>query len=179
MNTCSIVGCEKATRTRGSEWCAMHYHRWYRHGDPLVTFENLRTAGPGKYRLVSAAGHPVRPKCGRAYEHRVVLYDTIGADPQPCHWCGCTVHWFPEATESALEVDHLNSVRDDNRPENLVPSCGTCNGNRARKYRRLVALERGAWAAHDTVGQLKVRVTDLLDHLEVGVGAEPRISMRA
>lgn len=30
---CSIEGCEKAVLARG--WCASHYHRWKRHGDPL------------------------------------------------------------------------------------------------------------------------------------------------
>lgn len=32
--TCSIEGCTKPRRKR--TWCAMHYTRWRRHGDPLV-----------------------------------------------------------------------------------------------------------------------------------------------
>lgn len=34
MNTCVIEGCEKPARSSSAEWCKMHYHRWYRHGDP-------------------------------------------------------------------------------------------------------------------------------------------------
>ena len=32
--TCSIAGCESRTCARG--WCAAHYKRWQRHGDPLA-----------------------------------------------------------------------------------------------------------------------------------------------
>lgn len=35
--TCSIDGCEKPPRSGAAEWCPKHYHRWYRHGDPLAT----------------------------------------------------------------------------------------------------------------------------------------------
>ena len=30
---CSIENCCKPVRSKG--WCEAHYHRWYRHGDPL------------------------------------------------------------------------------------------------------------------------------------------------
>lgn len=33
VRTCSIEGCGKAQFCRG--WCAAHYSRWQRHGDPL------------------------------------------------------------------------------------------------------------------------------------------------
>lgn len=32
---CSVDGCEGRVRARG--WCTKHYHRWERHGDPLIT----------------------------------------------------------------------------------------------------------------------------------------------
>lgn len=31
---CSVEGCEREARARG--WCMKHYHRWWKHGDPLV-----------------------------------------------------------------------------------------------------------------------------------------------
>ena len=33
--TCKIEGCDKPRK--GGGWCAMHYQRWMRHGDPMVT----------------------------------------------------------------------------------------------------------------------------------------------
>jgi len=32
MSACTIPGCPKPLRARG--WCAMHWSRWRRHGDP-------------------------------------------------------------------------------------------------------------------------------------------------
>ena len=34
--TCTISGCTRPRRG-ASDWCDMHYKRWYRHGDPLFT----------------------------------------------------------------------------------------------------------------------------------------------
>lgn len=35
VRVCSIEGCDGVHQARG--WCAMHYTRWVRHGDPLST----------------------------------------------------------------------------------------------------------------------------------------------
>lgn len=43
--TCTIEGCDKPTRSKLADWCKMHYHRWYRTGDPGDARERKR-----KYR---------------------------------------------------------------------------------------------------------------------------------
>lgn len=41
--TCSIEGCERASRKRG--WCSTHYTRWRRHGDPTVCLRGENVCG--------------------------------------------------------------------------------------------------------------------------------------
>jgi hypothetical protein len=42
--TCTIEGCEKPHMARG--WCAMHYLRWWRTGDPAEVLPPHRMFGP-------------------------------------------------------------------------------------------------------------------------------------
>lgn len=67
--------------------------------------------------------------------HRVVLYDKIGPGPHPCHWCGKPVDWTTNRNGGIgqLVADHVNDDRGDNRPENIVPSCRGCNGQRSHR----------------------------------------------
>lgn len=151
MRTCSVEGCEKPARSGKAEWCKMHYHRWYRHGstDAKSTTSGVTASQGRKYRTVSAKGHPVAMRNGRAYEHRVVLYDTIGKGPHCCHWCGTSIDWKGE-----LQPDHLNGATDDNRPENLVPSCRRCNVTRGCQARADALRAAGFWSHHDTIARL-------------------------
>lgn len=48
---CKIEGCAKPRSKRG--WCSMHYHRWYRYGDPAVVHERGAVAGPVDERFWS------------------------------------------------------------------------------------------------------------------------------
>ncbi len=74
------------------------------------------------YVRVKAPNHPIaEPSSGNILEHRYVKYEEMGDGPHPCHWCEEMLYW------DKIAVDHLNELKDDNRPENLVISCGTCN----------------------------------------------------
>lgn len=136
----------------------MHYHRWYRHGDPLVEpgggSEYVR-----RYLTASAPAHPLAMKNGKVYVHRATLFDAIGWGPHPCHWCGTELHWRPTSSGTRLDVDHLDGDGSNNHPSNLVPSCSRCNSARgvAGKHERMVA--KGYWSHHDTVGDLAPRLT--------------------
>ena len=156
--TCTEPGCDKPSRNKASAaMCKMHYHRWYRHGSTDMSAANLRTAvKTGKYRIVEMPDHPTAAPCGKAYEHRVVLYGSIGPGQHPCHWCSRPVTWdLPSTDPSGLQVDHLNNRRDDNRLENLVPSCGNCNAGRGAKRRSEALRTQGFWSVNDTVSRLR------------------------
>ena len=154
--TCVMPECEKPARSSTASLCAMHYHRQYRHGDTSADMRRVRTATPRRYRTVAAKGHPLAGKNGRAYEHRVVLYDAIGPGPHECTWCGRSVEWgVSKGSPEALTVDHLNGDKGDNRPENLTASCGACNVARALSDRRITLVKMGAWSEHDTISRLR------------------------
>lgn len=85
--------------------------------------------GSSSYRVVVAVGHPLADRTGRVGEQRYVLYEKIGPGPHPCHWCAQSVDWMPgkRTAQGALIVDHLDGQRQNNCPDNLVPSCHRCN----------------------------------------------------
>jgi hypothetical protein len=135
----------------------MHYHRLYRHGrlDLTATKTDISVSHGRRYRSIYAPGHPLASKSGKVYAHRFVLYGEIGPGPHACHWCSTQVDWVPRGEPDCLQVDHLNNIGDDNRPDNLVPSCGPCNTARGASRRRQALLAAGWWSEHDTIARLK------------------------
>jgi hypothetical protein len=75
------------------------------------------------------------------------------------------VRWDAAKSEpDRLTVDHLNGISDDNRRENLVPSCGRCNTLRAQQAKASALRAAGWWSNHDTVAKQ---------------GRSPRVTARA
>ncbi|MEU3447902.1 endonuclease VII domain-containing protein [Streptomyces thermolilacinus] len=60
-STCTVEGCGRPIRVRSRGWCAMHYRRWQRHGDP-----------------------------GPAAAHRVHGSAATEAEARRCEFPGCT-----------------------------------------------------------------------------------------
>jgi len=153
--TCSVEGCAKPARSARAEWCAMHYHRWYRHGDVNKVATGSSTY-VRKYRTTQDPGHPLAPPSGRIYVHRRVLFEKIGPGAHACHWgCGRVVRWMTGRADDMLIADHVDGQGDNNDPENLVPSCLTCNTNRTVPHRVAVLRAAGWWSSHDTVARTR------------------------
>ena len=155
--TCSVPDCHKSPRSKGSALCPMHYHRQYRHGSVDRVSTGAPKSGCGRrYQTEIAKGHPLAKAGNKVYVHRRVLFDTIGPGVHQCHWCKAEVEWFLMKNDPrSLHVDHLNDIGDDNRIENLVPSCQRCNGLRAAQRRAVALRERGFWSVNDTIQRLK------------------------
>lgn len=123
--SCVAEGCGKAPHSALFPYCTAHNARLRRRGKlEQADWPDAIQHSHG-YLLVKAPGHPMARGL-RAYEHRMVFYDHTPDGPGYCHWCGLVLDW------GSVQVDHLNRVRDDNRIENLVASCGPCNRDRAK-----------------------------------------------
>ena len=89
------------------------------------------------YKRVSLPkGHPLLPNGSHSVpEHRLLLWDLIGPGAHPCHYCGVKVEWRPNSRTAtgSLTVDHQDRNPLNNAPENLVPSCQSCNSKNQAK----------------------------------------------
>ena len=134
----------------------MHYHRWYRHGSTdKVSSTKVVPPKPRNYKATKAHGHPMSDKNGKAYTHRLMLFDALKDEAISCHWCGCELDWMaPRGNKKRVDVDHLNGITDDNRSDNLVTSCHGCNIIRGQQERSERLRELGWWSRNDTVERL-------------------------
>jgi hypothetical protein len=89
---CAIDDCGLPVATRG--WCKMHYTRWQRHGDPLVTSTPYRGSGLVSCRI-DGCGKRVAGMglCAMHYKRLRVYGDPL-AHPRPparidCSFDGC------------------------------------------------------------------------------------------
>ena len=118
---CAVTGCEKRRRSLSADYCEAHYVRLRRTGTLEKPRRDRATTEAG-YVLLKRPDHPLSTTAGWVSEHRMVLFDQIGAGPHFCHWCATGPLEWPD-----IVVDHLNEQKDDNRPDNLVPACNACN----------------------------------------------------
>lgn len=85
---CEVPDCGK--RRKSGRYCSMHTARVKRHGSVNVVRPNavgrFVQAGAGYIKLTGSK-HPLAIG-GTVFEHRAVLYDSIGPGEHPCHWCG-------------------------------------------------------------------------------------------
>lgn len=169
VRQCTIEGCDSPPKSAYWPYCQMHDARIRRHGSIEQKARAEVLVHTHGYRLIQASGHPMANGL-RAYEHRAVYYDAHPDGPEPCHWCGCQLAW------DTLQVDHLNAVRDDNRIENLVASCGSCNRDRAKsaavrahRARARKHMVNGKWLSIDAAAaKLGVNRSSILARLNSG-----------
>jgi hypothetical protein len=84
------------------------------------------------------ADHPLATKDGRVGRHRLVLWESLGRPTESrCALCGYRLPWKRadltiNAWRYVVNVDHINELPGDDRPENLQPLCSWCNKTRGQ-----------------------------------------------
>jgi hypothetical protein len=95
-NKCSIESCDRLVSYVKYQLCSMHYGRFKRHGDPLITLDPKPPyLNRGGY-LVKSFGNKKR------YIHRMVMEEHLG-----------------RRLKTTEYVHHINGIKTDNRIENL------------------------------------------------------------
>ena len=133
---CSVEGCKRTDRAN-SEWCRLHYKRWYRHGDPSTTRKtpkldpNCAVDGcPGRpvakglcgnhYALRRRNGAPVRTRIfvGQYIKdgYRFVLVGTRTYEPEHRIVMARFLH---RQLRSDEHVHHIDGDTLNNSPSNL------------------------------------------------------------
>lgn len=167
---CRQPGCNNHARSVRSGLCEKHYYRLRRRGTFLLKGDEAPPPREVRhsegYVIEYLPSHPLWGEVhGRVYQHRRVFFDNYGKGPHPCHWCGKTLHW------DEMDVDHVNAVRDDNEPANLVASCRSCNVkrgcasmteiHRARSKNKITfmgeTLTEGQWAGRIGISRQSLR----------------------
>jgi hypothetical protein len=140
VKPCLIDGCESEQRARG--WCAPHWKRWRRHGDPLA-------GGPERRRLPAtvffAEGAPNACWLWQGTINRRTGYGVHGKSPAHRVIYELLVGPIPVG----LELDHTCKVRACVNPVHLEPVTGRENNARSASPSALNAAKTHCKWGHE------------------------------
>lgn len=104
-----------------------------RHGCFTTVVQGIGCAAEMHRPSVVVRGHPLATKSHTVRVHRLVLWEKLDGQDAPCHWCQRPLVWrVSQGGDDTLVSDHLDGDILNNSPENLVPACRGCNGNRTQ-----------------------------------------------
>lgn len=144
MIYCVIDGCVKPRRRSKKGVCEMHYTRFYRTGSYDIKERNRqpRLTNSSGYQKLHKPGHVLANADEYVYEHRYVMYESVGDDVSECSICGKPISW------RTCHIDHIDNDVANNNISNLRATCPGCNTSRGRnkaehEYSRATAISAG------------------------------------
>lgn len=153
---CIADNCERKAIYRTAQLCQKHYFRVRRtgmHAD-RVYIRKARLVTPNGYIRLYLPGHPLADQRGYVFEHRAVMWDSVGGACETCALCGKPETW------QTCHVDHRDDDRVNNAPSNLRILCRGCNVMRGHTATSMgsmlltvdgVTMTPTAWARQDGV----------------------------
>lgn len=132
-NLCSIEGCDNKVEARG--WCAKHYQRWWKRGDPSIVLPNHPgTLEERFWAKVNKNGNPSpeKPELGPCWEWIGDLttagYGRITINVKSAMAHRVSYEWLVGEIPEGLDLDHLcrvrrciKSIADEFGPAHLEP----------------------------------------------------------
>jgi len=83
------------------------------------------------YWIVKQPDHPLayngNGRTGWVKRHRMMYFDHVNGEEQHCLYCGYGPLPWRGTWNTAINIDHFNEVKGDDRIENLLASCFWCN----------------------------------------------------
>lgn len=127
---CSVKDCPRPLLRRG--WCAAHYWRWHKYGDPLAGGPFRAIRGTGNRWLYDAQRRAAKAKLSQVTGETVEYVAIIRRDP--CVYCG----------KPREHIDHIDPFADGGPTEwnNLAPACARCNYEKSRQPLLIFLLKR-------------------------------------
>lgn len=129
---CSVPECKRPLYRRG--WCAGHYQRWKKYGDPLAggPVRAVRGTGPSKWekdQVRRLAKAKISQVTGETAEYVTIIRG------DPCSYCGAPME----------HVDHIVPFAAGGPTDwtNLAPSCAGCNHRKSDRPLLLFLLAEG------------------------------------
>lgn len=155
---CSIEGCEKNVTGRG--WCAMHYKRWRKHGDPMAPDHRGRAGEPLEWFWEKVDKNGPLPSD-----------DTLAAGKGPCWlWtAACQPNGYGVFTSfpftnlshrvsyhlaggtlvRGMQIDHLCRVRNCVNPDHLEQVTSRVNNLRSESTAGKANRTNRCWNGHE------------------------------
>ena len=131
LSPCKTDDCHNKASRVGAGLCEACYGRQRRRGTTDIKTYPDKTITSAGYVRIKEPNHCLSDSTGSVYEHRFVYFEGNGKGPFLCYWCGESVSW------DTMHVDHLDDIKKNNEPDNLVASCPECNQARGRNKMKM------------------------------------------